>query len=293
MPLVCQRPRRKKQNAHATTQTTQNITQETQAAQTTQEGKATQTTQPAQQQTPSAQSEQPTTTQPEQNSPQAAAAKLQQTAQPPSQQAPQTAPPAPQQPPTLPQNLLFQPADSTPQTIDRYLNNLREILNQVQQTLSGRESPETTRVLQEVRALEAQIDFTSQIRNQLFVQLPLFHNGQQTLANIHVYKDAKKSSGGGDDSATALIALETANMGHFETYVQKSSRAIRCQFRLETDTHVEIVRNNIHKLSDLLRESGYSLEHFSFLPPGEPYTVLDNPTPPPHLEEMPYFDKRV
>ncbi|MCL1842590.1 MAG: flagellar hook-length control protein FliK [Defluviitaleaceae bacterium] len=210
---------------------------------------------------------------------------------------PQTAP-APVNIP-LPQNLLFNLEESTARDITRYLTHLRETLNEVRQALAGRETPDAARVLTEARSTEAQIDFTSQIRNQTYVQIPMFHNGQQTQVNLHVYKDAKKPGGASGDSASALIALETASMGHFETYVQKTSNAIHCQFRPETPEVMQLVRNNIHKLNELLRESGYSLESFSFLPPGEPYTVLDSPktfdaAPAPSVpEELPRFDKQV
>ncbi|MCL2577462.1 MAG: hypothetical protein FWE27_05360 [Defluviitaleaceae bacterium] len=196
-----------------------------------------------------------------------------------------------------PENLLFKLAESTPQTIDRYLNNLREVLSEIQTALADRQTPGTARVLQEVRTLETQIDFSSQIRNQIFVQLPLLHNGEQTQTTLHVYKDAKKSSANSSDSVSALIALDTAALGHFETYVQKNSRGINCQFRLESDEIVKAVRNNIHKLSALLNQSGYSLESFSFLPPGEPYTLLDNPksitNPTTSPSEISHFDERV
>ncbi|MCL2387451.1 MAG: hypothetical protein FWC89_07890 [Defluviitaleaceae bacterium] len=215
-----------------------------------------------------------------------------------SQALPQASAQTAQPSPAIPQNLLFQLEDSTPQTLDRYLNNLRETLTQVQQALAGRESADTTRVLQEARALESHIDFTAQIRNQLFVQIPLFHNGQQTLTNLHVYKDGKKSSGGGTSASSALIALDTAAMGHFETYVQKTSNAVHCQFRLESDEIAKSVRNNIHKLESLLRENGYSLDSFSFLPPGEPYTLLDTPksienSPQKNTNELPHFDIHI
>jgi hypothetical protein len=191
----------------------------------------------------------------------------------------QAAPVPAQQPSAIPQNLLFPLEGSTPQAVSEYLSNLRETLAQMQTALEGRNTPEAARVLQEVRTLESHMEFTPQIRNQSYVQLPLFHNGEQTQTALHVYKDGKKSGGGSgnSDSTSALIALETTALGHFETYVQKNSRGISCQFRLESDEIAAAVRDNIHKLSELLQNSGYSLEAFSFLPPGEPYTVLDTP----------------
>ncbi|MCL1862192.1 MAG: hypothetical protein FWF78_01340, partial [Defluviitaleaceae bacterium] len=55
------------------------------------------------------------------------------------------------------------------------------------------------------------------------------------------------------------------------------------------------VRNNIHKLEALLRDSGYSLEQFIFLPPGEPYTLVNNPSKKASLSsgETTIFDKMV
>jgi hypothetical protein len=178
--------------------------------------------------------------------------------------------------------LLFRLANSTPQDIDRFLNNLRNVLGEVRQALATtgqQDAPDVARVLQEARSLESHIDFTSQIRNQLFVQLPLYYEGQQSLASLFVHKDAKKSgksSIGG--ASSALIALETSSMGHFEN-----------------DEIVQTVRNNIHKLDALLRESGYSLEHFSFLPPDEPYSLINRPTEAAAvpIDEIFRFDKKV
>jgi hypothetical protein len=66
-------------------------------------------------------------------------------------------------------------------------------------------------------------------------------------------------------------------MGLFETYVQKNTNAVTCQFRLKDKQVEQLVRENIHNLELLLREKHYSLSAFSFLPQGEPYTVLDSP----------------
>ncbi|MCL1878540.1 MAG: flagellar hook-length control protein FliK, partial [Defluviitaleaceae bacterium] len=207
--------------------------------------------------------------------------------------------PAANSPPTtpLPQKLLFPLENSTPDAIERYFTTLRETLAQITQELVGRETPDVSRVMQEVRTLESQMDFASQIRNQIFVQVPLYHDGRETPLSLHIYKDAKKSGGGGGKTSSALIALDTASLGHFETYVQKNSRAVQCQFRLENDEIAKLVRENIHTLDALLSERGYNLEHFSFLPPGEPYSIINNPSASheqhDHADETAHFDKKV
>jgi len=188
-----------------------------------------------------------------------------------------------QQSPTLPQNLTFNPLENTPQNIDHFINNLRTALTQIQQqtqNVQDTASADVSRVLQEAQTLESHIEFTAQIRDQIFVQLPIYIGGQQTQSSLHIYKDGKKSThgGGSGETSSALIALETAGMGHFETYVQKKASAVHCQFRLESNRIAKLVRDNIHALNALLKNHNYTLESFTFLPPSEPYTLLDNPS---------------
>jgi hypothetical protein len=65
---------------------------------------------------------------------------------------------------------------------------------------------------------------------------------------------------------------------------------------LENEKIVQVVRENIHKLEEFLRNSGYSLDNFSFLPAGEPYTVVDTPQSienPDFSGEIAHFDMSV
>jgi hypothetical protein len=116
----------------------------------------------------------------------------------------------------------------------------------------------------------------AQIKNPLYIQIPILHNGQETQAALHILRNPKKEKSN-RSGVSALIALDTAFMGLFETYVQKNASAVTCQFRLRDKEIEQLVRENIHKLEVMLREKHYSLSAFSFLPQGEPYTVLDSP----------------
>ena len=213
-----------------------------------------------------------------------AQATIQAQGQPPAQGQGQT-------PPPLPQNLTFPLEESTPKTIDRYLNNLRELVAQVKQALANGDEGSAARILQEVRPLENHIDFLAQIREQAFVQLPIFYENTEKLLDLHVFKDGKKSAGNGKKASSALIALDTAELGRFETYVQKNAGGVSCQFRLESDEVVQKVRTNIHKLSTLLMEKGYSLDHFSFVSLAQPYTLLDRPAT--NSVTVSHFDEKV
>jgi len=199
----------------------------------------------------------------------------------------------------LPQNLIFNIKNSSSQDIEKFVNSLKEIITQVNETLTNAGTEESRNILAETKTLETFLDFTSQLRNQTYIQLPMFIGGQESQAELHVYKDTKKLSNNSGNTASALIALETANLGHFETYVQKNEKSITCQFRLKDEKVVQAVRDNIHRLNDLLKSYNYNLDSFSFLPQSEPYTVLTSPKvfediiETPKNTNIPHFDKKA
>jgi hypothetical protein len=202
----------------------------------------------------------------------------------------------------IPLRLSFKLMDSTPGDIDRFLNSLQDVLNQARRAVAEQRvpTPEGERVLRQIQTLSEHMDFVTHIKNQLFVQLPVYYNGQETPTALHIYKDVKGGKKGeSGQTQSALIALDTSALGRFETYVQKRGVSVSCQFRLRDKEVEKLVRTHIKELETLLRSYLYSLDTFSFLPPGEPYTLLDTPETLAGQEEGSggdtafVFDKRV
>jgi hypothetical protein len=119
------------------------------------------------------------------------------------------------------------------------------------------------------------IDFTSQQKNQLCVQVPLVINNQELNTTLYVNKDGSANSGKGKNKngGTALVALDTTSLGHFETYIQRAAQSVSCQFRLESEQIAHLVRKNIHKLTGLLNQYNYKLDSFTFLIGEEPFAI--------------------
>jgi len=174
------------------------------------------------------------------------------------------------------ENLSFRLENSTVQDVERFLNGLREAIEQARAEIAKHPgNADTTRVLQSLQSLSENIDFASQLRNQIFIPLPIMIDQQAYNSALYVGKNNKNSrKGKKNENSSALIALDTATIGHFETYVQKYDRAVHCQFRLENDQIEKLVRANIHKLETLLREYRYNLDSFTFLIGGEPFSLV-------------------
>jgi hypothetical protein len=94
-------------------------------------------------------------------------------------------------------------------------------------------------------------------------------------SSLYIKKDKKNANKNKKGYGSALIALDTMCLGHFETYVIKEGNDIRCQFKLESKEIENLVRENIHKLEAQLGEYKYVLESFSFIPGGKSFTLLD------------------
>jgi len=176
----------------------------------------------------------------------------------------------------LRENLSFRLENSTVQDVERFLNGLREAIAQAQTELARHPgNADTARVMQSLQSLSENIDFASQLRNQIFIPLPIMIDQQAYNSALYVGKNNKNNrKGKKSENSSALIALDTAAIGHFETYVQKYDRGIHCQFRLESDRIEKLVRANIHKLETLLREYRYNLDSFTFLVGGEPFSLV-------------------
>ncbi|MCL2707530.1 MAG: hypothetical protein FWF03_00275, partial [Defluviitaleaceae bacterium] len=179
--------------------------------------------------------------------------------------------------------LAFRLRGSVPGDIERFVNSMREALQTARQTLAETRAEtagagDSSRFARAAWQLTQHLDFISQLKNHLYVQLPLHVDGRETLAELHVFKDAKKDKKSQGGAKSALVALDTAYLGHFEAFVLKNGESIGCQFRLRDEAVERLVKNNLGKLEKSLRGCGLSLDSFSFLPNGEPYRL---PSPPP------------
>jgi len=195
-------------------------------------------------------------------------------------QAPAPAPvPVPADLASLRESLALPLQESSVRDVQSFVNNLREVIAQAQQAIAdspAANDPGTSRVMQSLQNLADNLDFAAQIRNQIFVQIPLLINDQTFNTAMYVNKDgSNKNKNKKEGSGSALIALDTAFLGHFETYVQKEGASVHCQFRLENADIENLVRANIHKLGNQLKEHRYNLDSFTFLLGNKPFSLLD------------------
>ncbi len=176
----------------------------------------------------------------------------------------------------LASKLSFDIKNSSPKELEQFLNNLKENIDIAKNLLSKNETTQNMNILKDISGIKDNLEFVSHIKNNLFVQIPLSVDGGQTNAELFVFKDGKNKRTNKNGVLSALIALDTLNLGRFETYIQKNSKKVNCQFRLENENTQEVVKKNIIKLSKQLEKYDFILENYSFIQLEQSFTVVDD-----------------
>lgn len=169
----------------------------------------------------------------------------------------------------------FKPGGADPKEIDVFLNTLRDNIAAAKTLLAQEKnaSPETARVAEQLARAGDSLEFVAQAKNTLFAHLPLAMAEGEAGAELYVFRDKKRREDAGN-TASALIALDTLNLGRFEVYVRKQDKQVDCQFRLRDEDVERLVRAHAPELSALLARRAFRLQGCSFRRLDEPFTLL-------------------
>ncbi len=147
--------------------------------------------------------------------------------------------------------------------IDEFLNKTNEKLDKAMKLLENSTSEESKKLLQTMTTHKESIDFMSHTKNNIYLQMPLNINDNKTNGELLVFKDKKKkgNSGGG---VSAIIGLDTVNLGRYETYIHKKDNKINFQFRLESEDVIELTKKHFDKLTELLDKHNLVIESATY-----------------------------
>jgi hypothetical protein len=153
--------------------------------------------------------------------------------------------------------------DLSPQTVNAFflekreaLYVLREVLTalpeQTQETILAR-SPQ---LLEFIAKAEQHMELYNNMKTLNYIPLPVNIQNAVTDTELYVFKDKKGKRN--KESVSALIALDTANLGSLDTYLVKTGQQVSLQFRVG-ELGEKLIKENISILSKLLNEIGISL----------------------------------
>lgn len=129
-------------------------------------------------------------------------------------------------------------------------------LAQLAETVLGKDASLT----QKTNQLAQNIDFINQL-NQTFsyVQIPLKMSGNNANGDLYVYTN-KKNLASEDGSVSAYLHLDMEHLGSVDCYVTMQNEKVSTNFKVQDDSILDFLEQNIALLNDRLEKRGYTLK---------------------------------
>jgi len=123
--------------------------------------------------------------------------------------------------------------------------------------------------------LKNNIEFIRDInQHNNFVQIPVIINGDTATAKLYVFKEGKRGKVINPEDATVVVALDLKSLGHLESMIKVTGKAVNVTFRVENKIIGTIIDNNSPALKSALKEKGYSLNPVRVISIEQPFSLL-------------------
>lgn len=129
-------------------------------------------------------------------------------------------------------------------------------LAQLTETVLGKDASLT----QKTNQLSQNIDFMNQL-NQTFayVQIPLKMSGSNANGDLYVYTN-KKNLASEDGTVSAYLHLDMEHLGSVDCYVTMQNEKVSTNFKVQDDSILDFLEQNIALLNERLEKRGYTLQ---------------------------------
>lgn len=176
----------------------------------------------------------------------------------------------------------------SPEEINDLLNDLRIKALKAEEIMekSGGQKDETGRI---INNFKENIEFLNEIKTCVYIPIPIHTSKGPMEGELYVFGEkAKKKKG---KAISALIALNTLNIGRVEAYIQKSGKNINIQFRMNHRNGMELLKKNTGLLGNLLKESGYTITALDVIEMEKAFNITDRePDGKPSIEPKEFKD---
>lgn len=163
-----------------------------------------------------------------------------------------------------------------PKALENHINETIEKLEKALDILkhSDVDSEIAKSLEKEVSKLKDKMIFGNELKNSILIQIPFTLNNKTTNGELIVFKD-KRRKGENSKKSSALISLDTINLGVFEAYLIKDKNKVDIQFRFVNDFVVGLVKNNLSQLNNMLGSKGIHINSITYKKIDEAFSPIN------------------
>lgn len=173
---------------------------------------------------------------------------------------------------------------TTPKELEQHINQNLEKLEKALEIIkkSGNDSDIAKSLEKEIATLKDKMLFANELKNSILIQIPFTINNKTANGELIIFKDKRKKNRIAEKSS-ALISLDTVNLGVFETYLVKKQSNVDIQFRFVNDFVEDLVKNNISQLNNVLGTKNIHIKSITYKKINEAFSMIDEE---PKIKEM-------
>lgn len=170
----------------------------------------------------------------------------------------------------------FEFKDSSNEELNRFFEDLSIISKNLKDNINNFSESNSDTIINNLDNLNKNIDFMSNLKNNMFLQIPININNFSTTAELIIFSNKKnKNNNSKNNSGSALISLNLLYLGKLEVFINKINNDISCQFRLEKDVTKNLVKENIDLLNDYLKDKNFNLKDVTFKDLDESFSLIN------------------
>lgn len=159
--------------------------------------------------------------------------------------------------------------------IGEFYNEINSITHKIKKGI-GELGINSDKILDNISDVEKNLSFMSNIKDGIFLQIPIMINNNPTNTELFVFSDKKNSKNKKGNNGSALLSLNLVNIGKLEAYIHKIDNNIYCQFRLEDEDNIKFLRDNIFMLDEYLKEKNLLLKDVVVKKLDEKFNIITN-----------------
>lgn len=170
----------------------------------------------------------------------------------------------------------FEFKDSSNEELNKFFEDLSIISKNLKDNINNFSENNLDTIINNLDNLNKNIDFMSNLKNNMFLQIPININNFSTTAELIIFSNKKnKNNNSKNNSGSALISLNLLYLGKLEVFINKINNDISCQFRLEKDITKNLVKENIDLLNDYLKDKNFNLKDVTFKDLDESFSLIN------------------
>lgn len=170
----------------------------------------------------------------------------------------------------------FEFKDSSNEELNKFFEDLSIISKNLKDNINNFSENNSDTIINNLDSLNKNIDFMSNLKNNMFLQIPININNFSTTAELIIFSNKKnKNNNSKNNSGSALISLNLLYLGKLEVFINKINNDISCQFRLEKDVTKNLVKENIDLLNDYLKDKNFNLKDVTFKDLDESFSLIN------------------